>query len=61
MIEGATGPSFTVSIAAPLVTLPALFLTTTVNSAPLSELVVGAVVYAEDVAPLMGVPFLLHW
>jgi hypothetical protein len=34
----------TVSLAAALVTLPAVLLTTTVNCAPLSELVVAAVV-----------------
>ena len=44
VIEGATGAGFTESVAALLVALPALLLTTTVNSAPLSELVVAAVV-----------------
>ena len=44
VIEGATGVALTVSVAALLVTLPAVLLTTTVNSAPLSELVVAGVV-----------------
>jgi len=43
VIEGTTGAEFTVSVAAPLVMLPAVLLTTTVNCAPLSELVVAGV------------------
>jgi hypothetical protein len=43
VIEGATGAGFTESVAVLLVALPALLLTTTVNSAPLSELSVVAV------------------
>jgi hypothetical protein len=41
---GPPAAAFTVSVAAALVTLPALLLTTTVNFAPLSELVVAGVV-----------------
>jgi hypothetical protein len=44
-----------------LVALPALLEITTVNSARLSEAVVGGVVYNEEVAPLMAVPFFRHW
>jgi hypothetical protein len=44
-----------------LVVLPALLLTTTANSARLSEAVVGGVVYVEEVAPLTAVPFFCHW
>ena len=44
VIEGATAAAFTVRVAALLVTLPALLLTSTVNCAPLSELVVVGVV-----------------
>ncbi len=44
VIEGATRAALTVRVAALLVTLPAVLLTTTVNSAPLSELVVAGVV-----------------
>jgi hypothetical protein len=44
-----------------LVALPALLLTTTVNSERLSEAVVGGVVYNEEVAPLIAVPFFCHW
>ncbi len=44
VIEGATGAAFTVRVAELLVTFPAVLLTTTVNSAPLSELAVAAVV-----------------
>jgi len=41
VIEGATAAALTVSVAAPLVTLPAELLTTTENCAPLSELAVA--------------------
>ena len=44
VIEGATGAGFTESVAALLVVLPALLLTTTVNVEPLSEVVVVGVV-----------------
>ncbi len=44
VIEGATGAAFTVRVAELLVTLPAVLLITTVNCAPLSELVVAGVV-----------------
>jgi hypothetical protein len=48
-------------VAALLVTLPALLLTTTVKRARLSETAVGGVVYVEEVAPLTEVPFFCHW
>ena len=51
----------TVSGAALLVMLATLFVTVTVNCAPLSEVVVAGVVYKGDVAPLIAAPFLLHW
>jgi len=44
VIEGATGAAFTVRVAALLVTLPAVLLTTTVNWVPLSEVVVAGAV-----------------
>ena len=44
VIVGATGAGFTVSVAALLVTVPAVFVTTTSNVDPLSELVVTGVV-----------------
>jgi hypothetical protein len=44
VIAGATGAAFTVSVAAVLVAVPALLLTTTANVDPLSEVVVTAVV-----------------
>jgi hypothetical protein len=44
VIAGATGAAFTVSIAALLVAVPAVFVTTTANVDPLSEVVVTAVV-----------------
>jgi hypothetical protein len=61
-MDGATtvAPA-TLRVPALLVALPALLLTTTVNSARLSEAVVGGVVYVEEVAPLMAVPFFCHW
>jgi len=43
-----------------LVALPAELLTTTENIDPLSAVVVAAVVYELDVAPVMFAPFLLH-
>ena len=50
----------TASVAGLLVALPALLLTATINCALLSAVVSARVVYAEDVAPLMAAPFLLH-
>jgi hypothetical protein len=44
VIVGATGAAFTVSVAALLVVVPALLLTTTAKVDPLSEVVVTAVV-----------------
>ena len=44
VIDGATAAALTVNMAALLVALPAALLTTTVNCAPLSELVVAGVV-----------------
>jgi len=61
VIDGATPTALSVSVAALLVALPALLVTTTLNSEPLSELVVAGVVYVEEVAPLMAVPFFCHW
>ncbi len=51
----------TVRVAGLLVTLPALFVTVTVNWAPLSEVVVAGVVYEAAVAPLTEAPFFCHW
>jgi hypothetical protein len=48
-------------VAVLLVALPALLETTTVNSARLSEVVVGGVVYVQEFAPLIAVPFFCHW
>jgi len=44
VIVGATAAAFTVSVTAALVTVPAVFVTTTANVDPLSEVVVAAVV-----------------
>jgi hypothetical protein len=44
VIVGATAEAFTVSVAAALVTVPAVLLTTTRNVAPLSAVVVAGVV-----------------
>ena len=54
------GGTFTVSVAALLVTLPALPVTVTVNKVPVSEDVVAGVVYDAAVAPLIAVPFFFH-
>jgi hypothetical protein len=61
VMVGATEEVVTVSIAGVLVKGPAASLRVTVKDAPLSERVVGGVVKVEDVAPLIGMPFLLHW
>ena len=55
------GGAFTVRVAPLLVTLPDVPVTVTVNTAPLSEATVAGVEYAEEVAPLMAVPFFFHW
>jgi hypothetical protein len=61
-MDGATALApATFRVPALLVVLPALLATTTVNSARLSEVVVGGVVYPEEVAPLMADPFFCHW
>jgi hypothetical protein len=61
-MDGATPlAAATLRVAVLLVTLPALLVTTTVNSGRLAETVVGGVVYDKEVAPLMGVPFICHW
>lgn len=52
--------ALTVNVAALLVTLPAPLLTVAVNCALLSPLVSAGVVYVDEIAPLIGVPFLLH-
>ena len=57
---GGVVTGFRVRVAGMLSTLPALLLTRTVNCDPLSEAAVNAVVYREEVAPMMGEPFLLH-
>ncbi len=44
VIEGATGSGLTVSVAALLMMVPAVLLTTTVNCAPLSEVTSAGVV-----------------
>ena len=58
---GGTAACFTVRVAGMLTTLPALLPTRTVNCDPWSEAAVNAVVYREEVAPMMGEPFLFHW
>jgi hypothetical protein len=42
-MEGATAAALTVRVATLLVTLPAVFVTVTINCAPLSEVVEGGV------------------
>ena len=60
VIAGATVALVTVSIAALLVALPAVLVTTAVNCALLSVVVSAGVVYVDDVAPLIAVPFFFH-
>jgi hypothetical protein len=54
-----SGTVVTVTVAVLLVVLPALLLTTTLNFAS-SSAAVRDVVYVEEVAPLIGSPFLFH-
>ena len=60
VIDGATTGGLTGKGAALLVMVPALLLTTAVNCAPLSAVVVTGVEYVEEVAPLMAAPFFCH-
>jgi hypothetical protein len=55
------GAAATLRVAALLVALPALLVTTTVNDARLSEDVVDGIVYEEEVAPLIATAFFRHW
>jgi hypothetical protein len=52
---------FTVSVALLLVAEPAELLTDALNVSPEFAAVVAAVVYDAEVAPLIAVPFMLHW
>ena len=52
--------AFTVSVAALLVALPALLLTTRVNCSLLAAVDSAGVVYVDNVAPLIGAPFIFH-
>lgn len=61
VMAGATTALVTVSTAALLVALPAVLLTSAVNCALLAEVVSAGVVYVDDVAPLIAVPFIFHW
>ncbi len=60
VMAGATVVLVTVSIAAALVALPAVLLTSAVNIALLSAVVSAGVVYVEEVAPLIAAPFFFH-
>jgi hypothetical protein len=51
----------TLRVAALLTVLPILLVTTTEKSSRLSEAVAGGVVYDEELAPLIAVPFFCHW
>jgi len=51
----------TVNVAGVLVAVPIVLVTTTLNCAELSEVVTGGVTNVEDVPPLTGEPFFLHW
>ena len=52
--NGATEGGFTVSVTVLLVTFPTLLLTSTAKDASVSEVLLAAVVYEKDVAPLMA-------
>ena len=62
VIDGAVAAAwFTVRVALLLVMVPAELLIITENVDPLSVVAVPGVVYELEVAPLMLVPFFLHW
>ena len=52
-------PEVTVNTAAALA-LPALLVITTAKLAPLSDAIAAGVVYVDDVAPAIALPFLRH-
>jgi hypothetical protein len=54
-------PPPTFKVAALLVALPALLLTTTLNNVPLSERAVAGVAYDAAFAPLIEIPLFCHW
>src|SRR5438874_5327864 len=58
---GGTAAGFTVSVAALLVTVPAVFVTTTRNVEPLSAVVVSGFVSIAEVAPGMLTPWFCPW
>ncbi len=60
MILGATA-LVTINVAELLIALPAELLTTHLNVAPLSAMVVGGVVQDALVAPAMFTLFFCHW
>jgi hypothetical protein len=60
VMAGPTVVLVTVNTAALLVALPAVLLTSAVNCALLSVIVSAGVVYEEEVAPLIAVPFFFH-
>lgn len=53
--------AFTVRVAGLLVMFPELLVTVTLNCSLLFPVVVAAVVYEDEVAPLIAVPFIFHW
>jgi len=61
VIAGATVVVVTVSMAALLVALPAVLLTSALNCALLSAVVSAGVVYVEEIAPPIAAPFFFHW
>jgi hypothetical protein len=50
----------TSSVALLLIAVPSLLLTTTLNCSRLSEAVMGGVVYDEEFAPPIAIPFFCH-
>src|SRR5260370_20689150 len=61
VIVGATGAALTVSVADALVTVPAVFVTTTLNFEPLAEIGVASVAEVQAFALPIFTPFFCHW
>src|SRR5438093_11491104 len=61
VIAAATGAGFTVSVAEVLVTVPAVFVTTTANADPLPAVLVAVPAQRSAVPPAMFAPFFCHW
>ena len=61
LISGAVDAWLTLNIAPLLIAVPALFRAVTLNRDPLSETGTEEIEYVDEVAPVIGEPFFIHW